>query len=63
MTCVSLPVGTLRSHRLWSPSLSTTLSTNLASGEMAVEPSRPELWTCVLVTCVMVKFWYGRSRV
>src|SRR6267143_6256280 len=52
ITCVSLLVGRLCSHRACSPLLLITVSTYLPSGEMAVSPAWPEL-----VTWVIVKFW------
>ena len=55
-TCVSLPVATLRSQRLFSPLSFITVSTYLASGDMAATTARLEL-----VTWVMVKFWKGAA--
>lgn len=51
MTCVSLPVATLRSQRLLWPLSLSTLSMYLPSGEMAADPALPEL-----VIWAMVKF-------
>src|ERR1700747_611215 len=53
-TCVSLPVATLRSQRLFSPLSSITVSTYLPSGEIEVTTARLEF-----VTWVMAKFWKG----
>src|ERR1700724_2470865 len=55
-TCVSLPVATLRSHRLFSPLSFITVSTYFASGEIAATMARLEL-----VTWVMAKFWKGTA--
>src|ERR1700688_611138 len=50
-TCVSLPVGMFRSHRLSLPLSDCTLSRNLPSGEMAAFFTLP-----VVVNGVMEKF-------
>src|ERR1700730_1938495 len=47
ITCVSLLVGRLCSHRPCSPLLLITVSTYLPSGEMAVSAALPELITQV----------------
>jgi len=51
MTWVSLPVGTLRSHRLCIPLSSVTLRTYLPSGEIAACAALPEFVICVMVKC------------
>src|SRR5215831_5891549 len=57
-TCVSLPVATLRSQRLFSPLSSSTVSTYFPSSEIAVTTARLEL-----VTCVIAKFRNGVGAV
>jgi len=51
---VSLPVGTLRSHRLFSPLSFITVSTYFPSEDIAVTTALVEL-----VTWLMLKFWKG----
>ena len=54
MTCVSLFVGTWRSHRLVFPASSSSLRMYFPSGEIAASADLP-----LLVICEIAKFWNG----